>query len=166
MNNHAQSIKSCIEELLNLRKKRYDEYIDSLIKQDWALDALSDGSLSTPNSDLYIMEDAPAEKNASHIWEEFVTDFDFPLMKLNNLLEKDFQNREVLEIEKNMAKLHGKEYLSVKEFEEKYGISKNAQAQYRGRMRDRLPYRQISPNGGKITYLVKDVEQWFQNQYK
>ena len=167
MNKNTQIIKSCIDELLNLRKKRYDEYIDSLIKQEWALDALNDGSpkLVPHDWDLYIMDDKPTKKNNSQIWEEFVTDFDFPLLKLNNLLEKDFQNREVLEIEKNMAKLHGKKYLNVKEFQEKYGISKNAQAQYRGRMRDPLIGHQINPNG-TIKYIVEEVEQWLQNQHK
>lgn len=167
MNKNTQIIKSCIDELLNLRRKRYDEYIVSLIKQEWALDALNDGSskLVLHDLDLYIMDDKPTKKNDTEIWEEFVTDFDFPLLKLNNLLEKDFQNREVLEIEKNMAKLHGKEYLSVKELEDKYDISKNTQAQYRSRMHDPLPYRQIVLNG-KITYVVKDVEQWLQNQHK
>lgn len=152
MNKNTLIIKSCIEELLSLRQKRFDEYIDLKIKEHWALDIMNNGHTPIPDEDKII-------------WEEFVSDFDFPLLKLNSLLEKDFQNREVLEIEKNMVKLHGKEYLSVKEFEDKYDISKNTQAQYRSRMHDPLPYRQIVLNG-KITYVVKDVEQWLQNQHK
>jgi hypothetical protein len=156
--NKTKIIQEAIDDLLKIRQKRFDEYIGALTEQDWALDALNDGAIG-------FTLDFEEKKSENQIWNEFVTDFDPPLVKLNNLLNRENQNDEVLEIEKNMAKLHGKKYLSVKEFEDKYNISKNSQTQYRGRMHDPLPYRQIVENG-KITYVVGEVEQWFQNQHK
>lgn len=153
-------IKETIADLLKIRQKRYDEYIDALIEQEWALDALNDGHKRT-NWDLFEAK----KKDENEIWDEFVTDFDLPLIKLNNLLSKQEQNEAVLQIEKNMAKLHGKKYLSVKEFEEKYGMSKSSQQQYRSRLYDSLPYHQ-KVEGGKIIYIVDEVEKWFENQHK
>lgn len=160
MNKHEVIIKETISDLLKIRQKRYDEYIDSLIREEWALDALNDGhgKMSWDFSEV-------KKKDENEIWDEFVTDFDLPLIKLNSLLEKQHQNDEVLQIEKNMAKLHGKKYLSVKEFEEKYNMSKSSQQQYRSRLYDRLPHHQ-KVEGGKIIYIVDEVEKWFENQHK
>lgn len=160
MNRHELIIKETIADLLKIRQKRYDEYIDALIEQEWALDALNDGYKRT-SWDLFEAK----KKDEKDIWEEFVTDFDLPLIKLNNLLSKQDQNEAVLQIEKNMAKLHGKKYLSVKEFEEKYSMSKSSQQQYRSRLYDPLPYHQ-KVEGGKVTYIVDEVEKWFENQHK
>lgn len=158
MNRHEIIIKETIADLLKIRQKRYDEYIDSLIEQEWALDALnSDVGGWTLNFE--------EKKSENQIWEEFVSDFDLPLIKLNNILKKLDQNEEVLQIEKNMVKLHGKKYLSVKEFEEKYNMSKSSQQQYRSRLYDSLPYHQ-KVEGGKIIYIVDEVEKWFENQHK
>jgi hypothetical protein len=158
MNRHEITIKETIADLLKIRQKRYDEYIEVLIEQEWALDALnSDVSGWTLNFE--------EKKSENQIWDEFVTDFDLPLIKLNNLLSKQDQNEEVLQIEKNMVKLHGKKYLSVKEFEEKYNMSKSSQQQYRSRLYDSLPYHQ-KVEGGKIVYIVDEVEKWFENQHK
>jgi hypothetical protein len=156
--NKTKIIQEAIDDLLKIRQKRYDEYISALTEQDWALDALNDGAIG-------FTLDFEEKKSENQIWNEFVTDFDLPLVKLNNLLNRENQNDEVLEIEKNMAKLHGKKYLSVEEFEDKYNISKSSQTQYRGRMHNSLPYHQIVEKG-KITYVVEEVEQWFQNQHK
>lgn len=159
MNRHEIIIKETIADLLKIRKRRYDEYIDALIREEWALDVLNDGH--NHRWDLYEAK----KKDENEIWDEFVTDFDLPLIKLNNLLDKQDQNEVVLQIEKNMAKLHGKKYLSVKDFEEKYNMSKSSQQQYRSRLYDPLPYHQ-KVEGGKITYIVDEVEKWFANQHK
>jgi len=154
-------IKEAIHDLLKIRQKRYDEYMDSLIREEWALDVANNGHKPT-NTDVLESE---KKRDGNDIWDEFVTDFDLPLIKLNNLLGKQDQSEEILQIEKNMAKLHGKKYLSVKEFEEKYNMSKSSQQQYRSRLYDSLPYHQ-KVEGGKIIYIVDEVEKWFENQHK
>lgn len=159
MNKHEAIIKETISDLLKIRQKRYDEYIDSLMREEWALDALNTDSTG------FVWDFETKKKDEKEIWDEFVTDFDLPLIKLNSLLEKQHQNDEVLQIEKNMVKLHGKKYLSVKEFEEKYNMSKSSQQQYRSRLYDSLPYHQ-KVEGGKIIYIVDEVEKWFENQHK
>lgn len=161
MNKNAMVIKEAINDLLKIRQKRYDEYMDSLIREEWALDIANNGYMPT-NTDIIESEQ---KRDENDIWDEFVTDFDLPLIKLNNLLGKHDQNEEILQIEKNMAKLHGKKYLSVKEFEEKYNMSKSSQQQYRSRLYDSLPYHQ-KVEGGKIIYIVDEVEKWFENQHK
>jgi len=154
-------IKEAINDLLKIRQKRYDEYMDSLIREEWALDVANNGYTPT-NTDVV---EPDKQRDENDIWDEFVTDFDLPLIKLNNLLGKQDQSEEILQIEKNMAKLHGKKYLSVKEFEEKYNMSKSSQQQYRSRLYDSLPYHQ-KVEGGKIIYIVDEVEKWFENQHK
>jgi len=157
---NATVIKEAINDLLKIRQKRYEEYIDSCIGQEWALDVLNNGH-NPINTDVFEAE----KKDEKDIWNEFVTDFDLPLIKLNSLLDKQNQSEEILQIEKNMAKLHGKKYLSAKEFEEKYNMSKSSQQQYRSRLYDSLPYHQ-KVEGGKIIYIVDEVEKWFENQHK
>ncbi len=87
---------------------------------------------------------------------------DISPIKLKNLLEN---NQEVQAIKVEMAKIQAKKYITVKQFSEIYNISKTAQQGFRGRLRDPLPSRQTVPRG-KITYVVKEVEEWFGNQYK
>lgn len=80
-----------------------------------------------------------------------------------NLIEKYFE--EIVEVKKHMAKIQSKKYITVNEFEEIYSVSKTSQQNYRGRIHDPLPYHQ-KVFRGKILYNVKEVEQWFENQYK
>lgn len=161
MNKTTTVIQETIDDLLKIRQKRYDEYIDKLIVHSWEVDYLKSELYSSYTHEDFLASQADGEA----IWNEFVTDFDIPLIKLNRLLEKQQQNDEVLQIEKNMARLHGKTYLSVKEFEEKYNMSKSSQQQYRSRLYDPLPYHQ-KVEGGKIIYIVDEVEKWFENQHK
>ncbi|RXJ98805.1 hypothetical protein CRU98_08550 [Arcobacter sp. CECT 8986] len=88
--------------------------------------------------------------------------YDKPLVKLNNLLEEKEKYQEILEIEKEMTKIQAKKIISVKEFTEIYGYSSDWQKNRRGRIHDHLPYVQTT-RGGKITYNVRDVEIWFEN---
>jgi len=91
--------------------------------------------------------------------------YDIPLVKLNKLLKQEERYKEILEIEKQMIKIQSKKNISVKEFAEIYNVSKTSQQNYRGRIHNPLPYHQ-KVEGGKITYNVEEVEQWFDNQYK
>jgi len=91
--------------------------------------------------------------------------FDIPLIELNNLLNKEEQYKEVLDIEQQMKKIQAKKNITVKEFVDIYSIGKTSQQNYRGRIHDPLPYHQ-KVEGGKITYNVEEVEQWFDNQHK
>ena len=86
-------------------------------------------------------------------------------MKLNHLLDRQEQYNEVLEIEKAMAKMQAKKNITVKEFAEIYNISKTTQQNLRGRLYDPLPHHQ-KVAGGKIVYVVEEVEKWFENQHK
>ena len=84
-------------------------------------------------------------------------------LNLNQLKKKAEQ--EVLEVQKQITELQLKKYITVKEFAKIYNISKTSQQNYRTRLQDPLPYHQ-KVEGGKITYVVNEVEQWFENQYK
>jgi len=68
-------------------------------------------------------------------------------------------------IAEEIIAIQTKDYITVKEFAIKYNISKDSQQVYRGRLHDPLPYHQKVPRG-KIVYVVKEVEQWFDNQHK
>ena len=81
-----------------------------------------------------------------------------------DLLKKETEE-EILEVQKQMAKIQAKKIISVREFTDIYGDSKTTQQNYRGRMHDPLPYEQ-KVEGGKVTYIVEKVEQWKANQYK
>ena len=61
--------------------------------------------------------------------------------------------------------IQAKKNITVKEFAEIYNISKTSQRDYRSRLNDPLPYHQ-KVLGGKIVYVVAEVEQWFENQHK
>lgn len=64
-----------------------------------------------------------------------------------------------------IAVIQAKKNITVKEFAEIYNISKTSQQNYRGRLYDPLPYHQ-KVEGGKIVYVTKEVENWFENQHK
>ena len=83
------------------------------------------------------------------------------LIALNNLLKQEERYQEVLEIEK----LQVKKYISVKELTILHKMSKTSQQNYRERIHDPLPYHQ-KVAGGNITYIVKEIEQWLENQHK
>lgn len=91
--------------------------------------------------------------------------FDMPLVKLNKLLEKEEQYQEIIEIEKRMAKIQAKKYITNKECEEIYNRSKRYLQDARGRIHDPLPYHQTVA-GGKIGYVVEEIEEWFQRNDK
>lgn len=46
-----------------------------------------------------------------------------------------------------------------------FNVSKSSQRDYRSRLKNPLPYHQ-KIEGGKIVYVVNEVEKWFSNQYK
>jgi len=160
-----KQVKEIIEDLLDLRQKRYDEHIALLTREQNALDAASDSNARSWVQEIMIEEGYEKEENEITVLEEYIADFDKPLVKLNNLLDVKERNQKVVEIEQQLAKLNAKKILTVKEFSDKYSIGKTSQQNYRQRLRDPLPYHQ-KVEGGKITYYVDEVEKWFENQYK
>lgn len=86
-------------------------------------------------------------------------------ISLNNTLEENERNQQLVNMEEQIRKIQAKKYISVKEFTEIYGDSKKSQEGLRGRLNDPLPYRQ-KVEGGKITYVVEEVEKWLINQHK
>ena len=68
-------------------------------------------------------------------------------------------------IENDIIKIQAKKYITVKEFSEIYNIQKTSQQNYRARLNDPLPYHQ-KVEGGKIVYVVEEVEKWFDNQHR
>ena len=64
--------------------------------------------------------------------------------------------------EEEIKKIQAKKYITVQEFSLIYNYSSSWQKNRRSRLHDRLPYRQ-NVRGGKITYEVKKVEIWFEN---
>lgn len=161
----SEQIRVIIEDLLELRQKRYEEYIELLIREQNALDIMNDSASRLFIKELMINQDCDKEENEETILEEFVADFDKTLIKLNNLLDTKEKNQKVIEIEQQLAKLNAKKILTVKELSDKYNISKTSQQNYRQRLRDPLPYHQ-KVQGGNITYAVEEVEKWLANQYK
>lgn len=144
--NSKSVIKEVIEDILELRKKKL------------RTDIYDDTSFFYPN------EKSQNEKKdrIDYRQERTIKEYDIPLIKLNNILEKEEQFQEVLEIEKQMKKLQSKKYITVKEFTEIYGFSTDWQKNRRSRIHHHLPFRQTT-NNGKITYEVSEVEIWFEN---
>lgn len=139
-------IKEVIDDILKLRKKKLK------------LDINDDSSFFYPN------EKSQNEKKEriEYRQQRTIYEYDIPLVKLNNILEKEDRYQEVLEIEKEMTRLQAKKYITVKEFTEIYGKSADWQRNRRGRIRNRLPFMQEKLGSG-IMYKVEDLEVWFQN---
>ena len=92
-------------------------------------------------------------------------EIDEKIIKLHSLLSSKDKIKEVVYLEEEMKKIQAKKYITVKEFTEIYNISKTSQADLRGRLNNSLPYHQ-KVSRGKIVYVVKEIEDWFANQYK
>jgi len=147
--NDKKSVKEIIEFILARRKMQFFH------------DKISDSS-------FYYGEESDEETKKIIIegkQNRTLKEFDIPLIKLNNLLKKEDKYQEVLDIEQHMKKIQAKKYITVIEFESIYDTGSTSQQTYRERRIDPLPYHQKVP-GGKITYNVKEVERWLQNQYK
>lgn len=85
-------------------------------------------------------------------------------------LEKYSTNKKQIEkirksIGLDIEKIQKKKNITVKEFAEKYNISASSQRDFRSRLKDKLPSHQ-KVKGGKIVYVVEEVEKWFENQHK
>ena len=147
--NEKFEIKLAIKELLDLRSKEIEK----------------NKFLEMPEIRSDNFKDSLTKKLKAKNDENTIAAFDVPLVRLNRLFKRADQFDEVLEIEKQMTKIHAKKFLTVKEFAEKYNIGKTSQQNYRGRLHDPLPYHQ-KVLGGKISYDVQEVEEWFGNQHK
>lgn len=101
------------------------------------------------------------------VFEEIEKDrnekIDFDLLKRE---AKQQSEQEILDIQKNIARIQAQKFISSSELEILYpNMSKKTQAGYRGRINDPLPFQQ-KVEGGNITYEVEKVEQWLANQHK
>lgn len=142
-----ETIQEVIEEILDIRKAQ--------VINDW------------------LEKNAPTSENAGkrtkahskHKHDVIYKQLDNTLVKLNGLLSKKDQYLEVLDIEEQMRKMQAKKYITRKEFADIYNISISSQDVYRGRLYDPLPYHQ-KVAGGKVVYVVDEVEKWFANQHK
>ncbi len=143
------TIKEVIEELLKLRTEKLHQ--DRIVQ------------LSSYSSDKKNYDDKRKAMKKHQL--KTISMFDKPLVKLNHLLDKKEQNKEVIDLEQQMKKIQAKKYISVKELSEIYNISKTSQQNYRSRLHDSLPYHQ-KVEGGKITYIVEEIEKWLENQHR
>jgi hypothetical protein len=87
------------------------------------------------------------------------------LIKLNNLLDEKDKDNDINKLEEEIKLIQNKKYITVNEFEKMFNVSKSSQRDLRSRLRNPLPYHQ-KIEGGKIVYVVSEVEKWFSNQYK
>lgn len=142
-----ETIQEVIEEILDIRKAQ--------VINDW----LEKNSPSSENTS----KRTKAHSKPKH--DAIYKRLDNSLVKLNGLLSKKDQYLEVLDIEEQMRKMQAKKYITRKEFAEIYNISISSQDVYRGRLYDPLPYHQ-KVAGGKVVYVVDEVEKWFANQHK
>lgn len=75
------------------------------------------------------------------------------------------QKQEVLEVKKQMVKIQAKKYITTKECAEIYNRSTRYLQNAKGRIHDPLPYHQTVA-GGKIVYVVEEIEDWFNRNEK
>jgi hypothetical protein len=116
--------------------------------------------------DLEIVPYATEEEIELQEFLEYIDNENYRiLVKLNDLLEDKDKDKDILSIEEHMKKIQSKKYITVSEFKDIYNISKTSQQDLRGRLNDSLPYHQ-KVAGGKIVYVVEEVEKWFENQHK
>jgi len=87
------------------------------------------------------------------------------LFKVNNLLKYENKDKTLMNLEQELKNIQVKKNITVNEFTKIYNVSKSSQANFRGRLYDPLPFHQ-KVLGGKIVYVVEEVEKWFQNQHK
>jgi len=86
-------------------------------------------------------------------------------VKLTLSILHKIKNNELSDHFSKIEEIQQKKEITVKEFEVIYNISKSSQATYRGRLYDPLPFHQVVQNGN-ITYNVKEVELWKEQQHK
>ena len=134
-----ETIIEVIEELLKHKNKEINEVS---IKYKYKID----DRIDTP------------EKRKKKNFEAFEK-YKYMLVKLNKLLKKEEQFKEIVDIEAQMKKIQVKKIISVKEYTEIYGDSTKAQQNDRGKIKNPLPYNQ-KVEGGKITYDVNKIEEW------
>lgn len=142
-----ETIQEVIEEILDIRKAQ--------VISNW-LDKNAPASENTGKR---------TKGHSKNKHDAMYKRLDNSLVKLNALLSKKDQYLEVLDIEEQMRKMQAKKYITRKEFAEIYNISISSQDVYRGRLYDPLPYHQ-KVAGGKVVYVVDEVEKWFANQHK
>jgi len=82
---------------------------------------------------------------------------------LINLLEKHKQKEFIKRVDAiEIEKIQAKKLITVKEFTEIYNRGAEWQRNRRGKIHNKLPFRQ-EKKGGKVLYNVEEVENWFVN---
>jgi hypothetical protein len=105
-------------------------------------------------------------KYARELTELIRVDFEKIKKKALEIIElfeenkKEFYKKQIDSLD--IEKIQKKKYINVKEFTEIYGKSSDWQKNRRSRIHDNLPYYQTT-NGGKITYKVEEIDNWFEN---
>ncbi len=148
-------IKSIINEFKEYNDNLYEKTTDYLINYGYL-----DVSCEVNEDNI----DEKLEK-ASDIFEFAGYENYKLLVKLNSLLDEKDKDADINKLDKEMKVIQEKKYITVNEFEKIYNISKSSQKNLRNRLTDKLPYHQ-KVVGGKIVYVVNEVEKWFENQYK
>jgi len=154
----------------NKQVKQLQELINEFKEYDYSfVDKKSNYLLEYDYTDIFgeINEDVNDEKldKANDIFEFIENENHKLLIKLNNLLSDKDKDADITKLEQEMKVIQVKKYITADEFEKMYNISKSSQKNLRSRLTDKLPYHQ-KVVGGKIVYVVNEVEKWFENQYK
>jgi hypothetical protein len=162
---NKNELKEIIRDFKNIDNNLVDDATDYLIDNDFLIDEVGE---------LVVNDEADKELfRLNDIFEKVENNNHKLLIRLNNLLKLEDRDRDIMKLEQQMKKIQVKKYITTSEFEEIYNISKTSQKGLRGRIRDSLPFQQKVDektnkpvSGGKITYVVEDVEKWLDNNYR
>ncbi|MBT3281268.1 MAG: hypothetical protein HOF69_01515 [Campylobacteraceae bacterium] len=149
-NKEKAVIKAVIETLMKDRQKEF------------SINANKFAMLRENHRNHHLLSDLEKEL-ISKKKNDLISEFDNTIKKLNELLDLEDRSLDVKEFELNIKEIQDKKYINVKEFQLVYGYSPEWQKNRRSRMYNTLPYIQ-TVEGGKITYNVKDVNIWFENE--
>lgn len=163
-----KEIKEIINDFIEVEKNYYYKMIEFFVEKKFLIENEQDYNESDDNYEPFYINSEFKDEHIKSLYNTFENTMNENLSllnKLNSLQSKNNQNEEITKLQQQMLKIQVKEYITTKEFEEKYNISISSQRDYRGRKNDPLPFRQIKFRG-TITYDVEVVEKWLENQYK
>ena len=150
----TETIKEILKEFKEYDKNFFDKKTEFLI----------DNNYIDLNGDLENNIDEKIDKVIDIF--EYIENKNYQLLiKINNLLDEKDKDKDINKLEEEIKLIQNKKYITVKEFEKMFNISSSSQRDYRSRLKNPLPYHQ-KVEGGKIVYVVDEVEKWFSNQHK
>lgn len=136
----------------------FDEYINNNIDNDVE---------DNPEEALRVIKNivppvGALEYYSDYYYSNLVNSIIEQAVLLNKTLDKQEQIKEVNDLKK-FEVLQKKKYVSPEELSMLFpDMSISQQQTYRGRLKNKIPYHQ-SVKGGKITYVVSEVEEWKEN---